>query len=269
MNDIFNRNATLSVVTNNQDIFLHGLKQLGLNVDEARIYVELLKEPATHLKLSRATGINRSKVYRLVEDLVKRSLITIRSDDLGTFLVAADPSTLEVELITNEERIKSQRATLSRLVPLLTSIKSGESREFIVHTYEGEQGFKQMLWHELKTRGEIVIFGSGTIHDLVAQVRWAGKFYEHAAEAGYTIRELLNPNDEMDPFLVNLKRIDRFKHRSISSNIVPLKSQISIYNDTVATYHWREKQKVGLEIINKDYAQMQRKVFEHYWQIAE
>lgn len=256
-------------VTDNKDIFLRGLRQLGLSYDEARIYIELLREPATHLKLSRATGINRSKVYRIAEDLEKRSLITVRSDDRGTFLVATDPSTLEVELVTQEEKLREQRATLMRLLPLLASVQTGETREFIVHTYEGEQGFKQMLWHELKTQGEILIFGSGTIHNLVTQTMWTQKFYEHASRAGYHIRELLNPDDEMDPFLLQLQHSDRFEYRFIPSEIIPFKSQISIYNNTVATYHWREGQKVGVEIVNKDYAQMQRKAFGHFWGIAQ
>ena len=58
-------------------------------------------------------------------------------------------------------------------------------------------------------------------------------------------------------------------HRKIPSNILLLESQISVYNDTVATYHWRREQKIGFEVINKNYAHMMRQIFEHYWSIAE
>src|SRR5688572_14540687 len=95
---------------NNKNTILQRLGALNLSRDEALIYLELLKAPSTHLKLARATGINRSKVYRVVEALEKRSLVGVRSDDRGTFVMAADPATLEVQLITQEEKIKAQRA---------------------------------------------------------------------------------------------------------------------------------------------------------------
>ena len=170
--------------SNNIDTMLAQLRELGLTREQARLYIELLKEPNTHLRLAHATGINRTKVYRLVDDLEKRSLVTRRTDDRGTFLVASDPTTLEVELVNKEESVKGQRAAFEQLLPTLKRIKLNEASSFIVHTYEGLEGFKQMLWHELKTNGENRIFGSGTIEDLVPDHRWAEKHRAQTVEAG-------------------------------------------------------------------------------------
>lgn len=41
------------------------------------------------------------------------------------------------------------------------------------------------------------------------------------------------------------------------------------YNGTVATYHWREGERVGFEIVSAPYADMMRQMFEHYWQLAK
>lgn len=245
------------------------LRLLGLNSQEAKLYVELLKEPATHLRLAHATGINRTKIYRLASDLEKRSLITRRTDDRGTFLVAADPATLEVALITQEARLKAQRQAFDALLPMLTPLKQADTHAFIVHTYEGKEGFQQMLWHELKTKGENLIFGRGNIDDLAADPDWGEKHRQLTVDAGYTIREILNPGETTNPFTLNEAFMERFRHRLIATDVLLLKIQISIYNDTVATYHWREDQKVGVEIINRDYAQMMRQLFERYWQLAK
>lgn len=253
---------------NNLDNIVSQLRTLGLSTDEARLYVELLKEPSTHLRLAHATGINRTKVYRLASALEKRSLITRRTDDRGTFLVAADPATLEVELTTHEEKLKTQRTAFNQLMPVLEQVKAKESSGFIVHTYEGAEGFKQMLWHELKAKNEEVIFGSGTIEDLVPDRAWAEKHRAQTVEAGYTIRELLNPGDKDQPFTLNENFMSRYIHRLISRDVLSLKNQIAIYNHTVATYHWRNDQKVGVEIINKAHADMMRQMFEHYWLVA-
>lgn len=160
---------------NNKDIILEQLRLLGLGHYESRIYLELLEGPSSHLKLAHATGINRTKVYRLAEELEKRSLITRRTDDRGTFLVAADPATLEVSLVTAEEILKQQREALTQLMPALSSLQQGAGRAFSISTYEGIDGFKQMLWHELKTAGECLIFGSGTLESLIPDRHWAEK----------------------------------------------------------------------------------------------
>jgi len=254
---------------NKTDTIVERLRTLGLGRDQARLYIELLKGPSTHLRLAQATGINRTKVYRIASDLEKRSLVTHRTDDRGTFLVATDPGTLEVEIVNQEEKVKAQRSALDQLLPVLGGIRGDkEGSDFIVHTYEGAEGFKQMLWHELKTKDEMLIFGSGTIEDAVPNRRWAEKLRALTVEAGYTIRELLNPGDKDQPFTLNDAFMTRYRYRNIPADVLLMKNQIVVYNDTVAIYHWREEQKVGVEVINKNYAHLMRQVFESYWRSA-
>ena len=246
---------------NSNDTVLQQLRSLNLSGDEARLYLELLKGPATHLKLARATGVNRSKVYRLAEQLEKRSLVNVRSDDRGTFLIASDPATLEVELVTNEEKLRHQRKVFESLIPQLKLIKNNEASSFIVHTYEGVEGFKQMLWHELKTASENLVFGCGSLNELIDSKNWIKQYEGRMLEAGYPIREIINPGESDKTFTLKANR----QYRTISYEALPLDNQMVIYNDTVAIYHWRKEQKVGLEIINADYARTMREMFELYW----
>jgi DNA-binding MarR family transcriptional regulator len=247
---------------------LEQLIKLGLSGAEARLYLELLREPTTHLKLAHATGINRTKVYRIADDLEKRSLVAKRIDDRGTFLVATDPSKLEISLIDQEDSLKQKRAAFTQLMPMLALFKQNDTKEFIVHTYDGVDGFKQMLWHELKTKGEELILGCGTIEDVVPDPRWAEKHRQMTVDAGYTIREIINVGDKDEPFTLNKNFMTRYSHRVIPSDVLPLGQQICIYNDTIAIYHWRHDQKVGLEITSAPFAAMMRDVFEMYWQKA-
>ncbi len=257
---------------NNTNNTLQYLRALNLSGDESKLYLELLKSPRSHLALSRATGINRTKVYRLADQLEKRSLVSTQTDDRGTHLVAADPATLEVAIITEEEKLKSQRAAFRQLLPTLTDLQKngGKSEDsFSVHTYEGVEGFKQMLWHELKAKDEVVIFGSGTIEDLVPSVRWAERHRRQSTEAGYKIRELLNPGKKKEEFTKNTDFMARYQKRMLSADEVVLDHQVVIYNDTVATFCWRGDQKVGYEVVNKANNQMMRQIFDHYWKLSE
>lgn len=254
---------------NNKDTLSKYLTALGLSREESLLYLELLREPANHLELSRKTGINRTKVYRLADQLEKRSLISTRTDDRGAFLIAADPRTLEVELVTQEEKLKQQRAIFSQVLPTLNELQQTRNpNEFSVATYEGVEGFKQMLWHELKAKSEVLIFGSGSIEDLVESKRWAEKHRAMTLEANYEVRELLNPMGKPEDFTKNKEFMNHYHKRYIAPDILEMNHQIVVYNDTVATYCWRDEQKVGTEITNTSHATMMRQVFEHYWQLA-
>ncbi|HSW98955.1 MAG TPA: helix-turn-helix domain-containing protein [Candidatus Saccharimonadales bacterium] len=251
-------------MADNNDTTLRRLKSLNLSSDEARIYLELLKGPATHLKLARSTGINRSKVYRVAEQLERRSLVNVRSDDRGTFLIASDPATLEVELVTEEENIKSKRAAFETLLPMLQLIKNNDVSSFIVHTYEGEEGFKQMMWHELKTKEENLMFGRGSLNDIIENKRWIAQQRERMIQANYKVRELINPGETKEIFTVD----SHYQYREIPRDVLPLDNQMVTYNDTVAIYHWRHQQKVGIEIVNVSFAETVRSMFNHYWDVA-
>src|SRR5688572_11247732 len=113
-----------------KDLVLDDLRSLGLTNNEAKVYVELLKKPSTHSQLSLLTGINRTTVYRLANSLKLRGFITQRVDDMGKFLCASDPSTLEVEVVTQEEKAKKQRKALGNLLPTLEAIKEGYAADF-------------------------------------------------------------------------------------------------------------------------------------------
>ena len=257
---------------NSKDNLLAQLNKLALSPDEAKVYLELLREPSTHLRLSHDTGINRTKVYRLIEQLEKRSLVTRRSDDRGVFLVAADPSTLEVTIVTQEEALKQQRSVLQQLVPALSLLQKQDMSNFVLRTYEGQAGLKQMCWHELKTQGELVALGNGTIEQTVTDDRWAAKHRERQVAAGYKTRDLINfgytTNDLPELAAEKLMASKLYVYRILSPEVLCFDNQTVVYNNTVAIYHWKRDQKVGIEIISSTYAQMMRQIFEHYWNIA-
>jgi sugar-specific transcriptional regulator TrmB len=247
------------------------LTAYGLSSEEAKIYLALLEKPLSRLELARKTGINRTKVYRIADDLEKLSLVKTEQLDSGKLLSASEPKNLEVALVTKEEELKAKRAVLNELLPSLDSMfnKSEEESKFSVSTYEGVAGMKQMLWNELKCKGEMLIFGSGTLEDLVGSRRWSETHREKTVDVEYKIREIINKGKKPLKFTQNKDFSKNFNRRDINERILNIEQQIAIYNDTVAIYHWRDDQKVGVETHNKAYANTMRQMFEQYWKIAE
>lgn len=253
----------------NTEFMITLFQGIGLNSDEAQLYTELLKGPRSHLKLAQATGVNRTKVYRLADELEKRGLVSKQTKNTSTLLVAADPSTLELELVKAEESLQRQRRAFDKLLPTLHELRQESGSDFVVKTYEGTGGFKQMLWHELQTKEEALIFGSGATEDLVTDGRWAEKYREKSVEANYTIREILNPHGKKESSASNDESLEHYSKRTIDTAVLQLDQQVVIYNNTVATYNWRKEQKVGVEIISASHVTMMRQVFESFWLLAE
>lgn len=244
------------------------LRVLGLSSDGAKFYLELLKGPSTHLQLSRTTGIERAKIYRIAEQLEIRGLLTRMTDDRGTFLVAADPSHLEIELISQEANLKQQRKALQALLPALNGTQP-PTDDFHFKTYVGDAGIKQMCWNELKTDGEIITMGHGNIEALTGDSYWAAKHRDRQVKSGYRNRDLVNENNTSSASLAHeqLYEANLYKAGVVSMNILDfgMTSQTVIYNDVVEIFHFQEEQKVGIEIINRSYANMMRQLFELYW----
>lgn len=165
-----------------------------------------------------------------------------------------------------------QRGVFQELLPSLHAIQSQDTSLFATRTYDGIEGLKQMCWHELKAKDELLVFGAGSIEDMIPNRYWAEKHRSINVASGYRVLEIVNANS-LDPkaqatFTENRQFMQLYEHRVLPSEILELTNQVTIYNDTVAVYHWREDKKSGVEIINKPYAAMMRQMFRYYWQIA-
>ncbi|MCA9347800.1 hypothetical protein KC867_00140 [Candidatus Saccharibacteria bacterium] len=258
---------------NNTNNLLSQLYRLGLSADEGKVYLALLKESMSHLEVARKTGVNRTKVYRIADELEKRGLIAENQNDTGRRLVANNPMNLEIAIKTEEVKLDVKKSALHETIPVLQTIYGQKSilgsSDFEVNTYEGVDGMKQMLWNELRTKDEILIFANGTLQDLVGSQRWAEKHRQKTLDAGYIIREIVNPKGKPNQFTKNIAFVEQsYNRRFLDKEVIPISQQLCIYNDTVSIYNWQAGKKVGAEIVSKYFADMQRAIFEDYWQMA-
>jgi DNA-binding MarR family transcriptional regulator len=247
------------------------LRQAGLRRDEAVIVAQLRAEPDTHLELSRKTGINRTKIYRIVADLEKQGLVSRLSDDRGTFLCAGDISVLEENAAQREMTAARQRRILHEVAKKMPLLQLSDGNDFVVHTYEGVEGVKQMQWHELKTEGTLQAFGLLTYEELVGSKRWAETFRRRVAEAGYTVHELAGrlPEGFKKDFTAVPEYLDNYEVRALDASELPIFAPMVIYNDTVAIYQVERQRKFGVEIVHAGFAKTMRLIFDHYWEMSK
>lgn len=254
----------------NKQILIEQLQHFGLNETEASVYLYLLENgPQTPLQISRNINIDRSKIYRCVEALHKQSFLEESHAAWGKQLRAASPKNIELRVIKQEEDLKKHKAVLPSLIDSLSQMPNHAKREFEVKHYRGQDGLKQMLWNQLSAKDEILAFSFKNKNDIAGKT-YAEKVRYTQAERKIPLREIENETDQGDYWYTDVKEWQKYyKSRYISPEILSIKQYMAIYNNTVSVINWIDGEEVGLEIENQTYSEMQKQIFEQFWQIAE
>ena len=131
------------------------LNLLGLTDNQAEIYLLLLKQGLTSLlELSRQSTINRTTIYRVVEDLKTLNLAEEIIDSRGIKVKAVAPENLNLLLTQKETELTYLKSNLSNLISSLSAIKDQPVPSTQMVYFRGVSGLKQLLWNILKAKGE-------------------------------------------------------------------------------------------------------------------
>jgi len=244
------------------------LQNLGVGKDEADIFLRLLEMPQTRIELSRATGIVRSNVYRIVDGMTQKGLVCEQTTSAGKLLVSVEPEALEVLVVEQETTAQMHRDTLTELLPMLKQLRN-QSTAFGVKTYSGLGGFKQMFWNELRSSSEILLFSCDPLQLATGQ-RWAEKYRTEVIRRGLRIRGIENLEKKGRTLTDNIQYEDQHYHaRYLPEAMLTLKFELSIHDDTISIYNQLvDKIHVGTEIHNPFLAAFMRQIFEQYWALA-
>lgn len=252
----------------NKNELINYLTKLGLTQDEVAVYLGLLeKGEGTPLSISRLTGINRTKVYRLIEQMEKRKMLVQEIKDSTTCVSPAPIERVE-ELLKHKQLVITELSkSWNEAATMLDQMQASHQAETKVKYYKGNSGIEQMVWNVLKAKKDIVGY---TFRDLSHFV--GTKFMESFAEE-FKRRNLKMRDIYSDEYL-NSEPIDnnwagKIDSRYLPSKILSIPHQMDIYDEVVTFYSWNGDEVWGTEIYNPKVAEMQRQLFELAWEKAE
>ncbi|MFC1647154.1 TrmB family transcriptional regulator [Patescibacteria group bacterium] len=251
----------------NKQQVIEDLSLFGLDSVEVQIYLNLLETGSkTPLDLSRETGINRSKIYRYLDRLKRKRLIEGSNIGRGLRLKAASPDNLKLLVHEKEHLIRSQKEKLPELLKELTVLPSVLKKSFEIKHFHGLEGLKQMLWNQLSAKKEILLFGYQTKNEIVGRA-FAEKVREEQVKRRITLYEIENYVDPGDFKFTDVPNwYQYYSPRFVPEKIIEIKHYTGVYNNTVFIMNWLEKEALGVEIVNSDYASMQRQLFWSVWE---
>ncbi len=245
--------------------------KLGLEAEIADIYLALHAHgPQTMSELARSSGVERTRIYRLIDQLMESSLIEVESHYKRGVMKAAPIANLRILISKREQELQSLQDELGLVEQVLArnSLSSPASR---VQFYQGPEGAKQMLWNETKARTEVLAILYENI-----QIRTNSRFFERwvqaCNEADIHFRGIVGDNfrDSHAAWYASHDN-ERLKHwigRYVSPDSFPIRHTTFIYDNVVAHYNWKDDEIFGIETYNQDIADSERRLFELLWDKA-
>ena len=243
--------------------------KLGLEPEIADLYLILhAYGPQTISALARNAGVERTRIYRLLDKLTSTNLVETEKQYKRIILHAAPIMNLQILLSEREQQLRGLQSELQYLQEQLATPAHQKSHATRVQFYRGLEGNKQMFWNQTKAKGETLAILYETM-----QTRTNMAFFERwvrqCNENGFPFRGLVS-----DDFLTDLQnwynkhsneRLERWESRYLPPSVFPITHSTILYDDVVSYYNWRDGETFGVELYNPEIAAMQRRMFEMLW----
>lgn len=233
---------------------IEGLKNLGLNDKEARIYTHLLQSgQTTAYAIAELTGIKRPTVYVVLEELRIRGLVLKIPHAKKQLFMAKSAEEMFLE---SEDRLNRAKSIIPQLMALT---KSGDKPR--TYLFEGVNGHKEALdigVEEMEGK-EILGFYSyaGSNAPQVAEIN--DEHFKKLKNLGVNVRALV-PDHETNTGVET--RYSNLKIKKIPFDIYSTDNAIDVTDDYVKIYS-NDLQTVVIK--NKKIAQMFKQIFEMVW----
>jgi sugar-specific transcriptional regulator TrmB len=244
------------------------IKPLGLNSQEVEVYLFLLKNSEqTALSLSRKLHIGRTKVYRILDKLVKKNIILEKLGSRGLQFEAAHPQSLEQLVADKEIKAKTARESLSTVVSQLELLMPNQVKKSKVLYYEGLEGLKQVSYNTTRANGVLRVFEVSHLGDFLDE-DFSEQIRKEYLRKKIITRDLTNQKS-FKSFSKNkefIKKCSEF--RFIDKKDLEIKFETLIYNDVYVTYTYQGNEVFCIEVYNQQLADMQKQLFDFIWKKA-
>lgn len=242
--------------------------KLGLSSEIADIYLALHAHGRqTISELARNSGVERTRVYRLMDELRAHNLIEVESHYKKSMITAAPVSNLQILIAKKEQDIRDLRDGLHDIQQKLSgnAIHGSGTK---IKAYRGPEGLKQMYWNQTrgKTENLSILYENMQIRtDLSFFERWARTCNERKLKFRSVISDNFIQTQQQWYQKHSNERLANWQSRYISEGVFPITHSMVVWDDVTSYYNWKNGEIFGIEIHNREITQAQRQFFEMLW----
>ena len=236
------------------------LKEIGLNDDETKIYLGLLKtESAVASDLATKTSTNRPLTYQILDQLIFKGFASYFLENNVRHYRAVPPEKLL-------EIIKEKQEHVKEIIPLLNSIQRVKFQKPIIEIFHGSEGIKTILNDILRQKIRWCAFGSGKSPEVI---NYYAEHWEKArVKEKIQFRAILDDSESGNKRGHILSKLPLTKIRYMKGNILG-PSSTWIYGDRLVIIAWDKENAFAIRTISKDIAKSYQAHFEWLWKLAK
>jgi len=250
------------------DILTRTLSSFGLASEEAQIYLHLLeKDTLSALQISRNIHMARTRVYRLLDKLEKRGLVTQKFSSPGLKFTASPYKQLELLLAERQSELDGLKGVLPSMFTQLGMLSGHVQAGSKVFYHHGIDGLKHITWNSLRTKGILRIYEVSESMTAFLPQEFSEKVREELARNQIKVHQLTNLT-RIGPYTDVTETVRNWTPRHIAPRELAIKSEVLIYNDVTAVYHYLHNDIFCVEIVNDNLARMQAQLFDFIWRHA-
>jgi len=142
------------------------LKELGFTEGEEKVYMALLKLGASSTgPVAKEAAVSRSKLYEILEKLSRKGIVGHYKKNNVSYFRAAPPERIVDYLNEKEEKIKRQKESFEKNLPLFEKLIGRKEIMKEAEVYEGMEGIKHVreaALRNMKSGDKIYFFGTDT-----------------------------------------------------------------------------------------------------------
>ncbi|MDD5056065.1 MAG: transporter substrate-binding protein [Candidatus Peribacteraceae bacterium] len=244
------------------------LQDIGLSENEAKLYVALLRHGQQTISfLSKKTGINRGLGYVLLHDLLEKGLVTKSARGKVLYFSPLDPKQLVAYLENKKKDIGDKQERVQAMLGQLAAITNPLTAKPKIRFYDGAGGARTVLDSILSAESaslQAYLSVAETVHFVGAE--YFGRFLQKLTDAGCAldaIRTRETDKDGSDALsLESGKKSRRTVRKAPQEFAFPM--TMFLFDEKIAILSSPEEN-FALIIESKEYADMQKKLFEMLW----
>ncbi len=241
------------------------LRDLGYTDSEIKVYLSLLEIGSTSKgPLVRETGVSSSKIYEILDRLIRKGLVSSAVKNKVKFYSAAPPLSIMDLLKEREEELKRMETELEETLPFFKTMGKMSSKGTDAEIYRGWRGMLTVyneIIDSLPVGGEYMVFGASRGEDEERVRSFYTKFNVKVMKKNIVARIIFNEKARG-----NIPNITKNAKVRYIDHTTP--SEILIYgNKTLIVI--LEKEPLVIAIESESVSRSFRMYFDVMWKVAK
>jgi HTH-type transcriptional regulator, sugar sensing transcriptional regulator len=243
------------------------LEQIGLTQGETKVYLTLIKLGETKTgPLAREAEVSSSKVYKILDRLIKKGLAGHVIKGKIKYFSALEPKRILEYMDKREQEEKEKKELIKKLIPELElSQKSAKQPEAVVYNgVKGVTNFFRNILDELNKGEEYYVIGATYGENIPGIREFFHNYHKERSSKGIKVKMLANYETKGNIEKTTQKIADiKYLPSHFTSNM-----QITFYKNKAFIAIWSENP-TGFLMENIEAVKSFKSYFETLWKIAK